>query len=83
MRETFLLFKEKTIVPRPQRSLCKNSTETDRFTSSIMGHNYKITCLVAQTTAYVSSAARFDQNNWVEKQVTFAKATTVPPYRQK
>lgn len=90
--ETFLQYKEKTIVSRPRKnlftlytneSLCKNSADMDRFTSSIMGHNYKITRHVAQTTALISPAARFAQNNTLEKEVTFAKVTIVPPYGQK
>lgn len=48
-----------------------------------MGHKYKITRLVAQTTAFISSAARFAQNNTFEKQMSSAKATTVPQYKIK
>lgn len=79
-RNLFIIQRKDNSTPSKKEVCARTAlTRTGFLVTLCMGHNYKITCLVAQTTAYISSAARFDQNNTVEKKVTSAKATTVPP----
>lgn len=50
----------------------KNSTDTDRFTSSIMGHNYKITRVSHCRQLCLKFAQKRLQNKWpLQKKPSF------------